>query len=100
MIRNDGAVDHIKLIKAVDQRLDEAAIAALGKWKFHPALKGGVPVDVEVVVRIPFRLRPLDDQCGFLVLARVFALKIPAPFPVRQCLGRDRARQAGFGTGE
>ena len=62
MIRNDGAVDHIKLIKAVDQRLDEAAIAALGKWKFHPALKGGVPVDVEVVVRIPFRLRPLDDQ--------------------------------------
>ena len=62
MIRNDGAVDHVKLIKSVDERLDEAAIAALRKWKFHPALKGGVPVDVEVVVRIPFRLKPLDDQ--------------------------------------
>ena len=61
MIRNDGAVDHVKLIKSVDERLDEAAIAALRKWKFHPALKGGVPIDVEVVVRIPFRLKPLED---------------------------------------
>ena len=61
MIRNDGAVDHVKLIKSVDERLDTAAITALGKWKFYPALKAGVPVDVEVVVRIPFRLKPLDD---------------------------------------
>ena len=61
MIRNDGAVHHVKLIKSVDERLDQAAIAALGKWKFHPALKGGVPVDVQVVVRIPFRLKPLQD---------------------------------------
>ena len=53
MIRNDGAVDHVKLIKSVDERLDEAAIAALRKWKFHSALKGGVPIEVEVVVRIP-----------------------------------------------
>ena len=62
MIRNDGAVDHVKLIKSVDERLDEAAIAALRKWKFHSALKGGVPIEVEVVVRIPFRLKPLEDQ--------------------------------------
>ena len=62
LIRTDGAVDHIKLIKSIDERLDEAAVAALGKWKFHPALKGGVPIDVEVVVRIPFRLKPLEDQ--------------------------------------
>ena len=61
MIRNDGVVDHVKLIKSVDERLDQAAIAALGKWEFHPALKGGVPVDVQVVVRIPFRLKPLQD---------------------------------------
>jgi TonB family protein len=61
VIRNDGVVDHVKLVKSVDERLDTAAIAALGKWKFHPALKGGVPVDVEVVVRIPFRLKPLQD---------------------------------------
>ena len=61
-IRNDGAVDHIKLIKSVDERLDTAAITALGKWKFHPALIGGMPVDIEVVVRIPFRLKPLEDR--------------------------------------
>ena len=62
VIRNDGAVDHVKLIKSVDERLDTAAIAALGKWKFHPALRAGVPVDIEVVVRIPFRLKPLEDR--------------------------------------
>ena len=59
VIRSDGAVDHIELIKSLDQRLDEAAISALSRWKFHPAVKGGVPVDVDVVVRVPFRLTPL-----------------------------------------
>ena len=59
VIRSDGAVDHIELIKSLDQRLDEAAISALSRWKFHPAVKGGVPVEVDVVVRVPFRLTPL-----------------------------------------
>ena len=59
VIRSDGVVDHVALIRSLDQRLDEAAISALSKWKFHPAWKAGVPVDVDVVVRIPFRLTPL-----------------------------------------
>ena len=59
VIRSDGVVDQVTLIRSLDQRLDEAAISALSKWKFHPAWKAGVPVDVDVVVRIPFRLTPL-----------------------------------------
>ena len=59
VIRSDGVVDHVALIRSLDQRLDEAAISALLKWKFHPAWRGGVPVDVDMVVRIPFRLTPL-----------------------------------------
>ena len=59
MIRSDGVVDHVALIRSLDQRLDQAAISALSKWKFHPAWRGGVPVDVDMVVRIPFRLTPL-----------------------------------------
>jgi TonB family protein len=62
MIRSDGLVDHIKILKRLDSRLDESARVALSKWRFHPATKRGVPVDIETVVRIPFRLVPLDDK--------------------------------------
>ncbi len=62
VIRGDGAVVHIELIKSLDERLDRAALAAFSKWRFDPALKNGVPVDVEVVVRVPFSLRPLDPE--------------------------------------
>ena len=60
MIRSDGAVDHVALIKPLDERLDQAALTAFSKWRFQPALKHGVPVDVEVVVRVPFSLTPLE----------------------------------------
>ncbi len=62
VIRGDGAVVHIALIESVDERLDRAALAAFSKWRFDPALKNGVPVDVEVVVRVPFSLTPLDPE--------------------------------------
>ncbi len=62
VIRSDGLVDHIQVIKRLDGRLDESAKAALAKWRFNPATKNGVPVDIETVVRIPFRLTPRDDK--------------------------------------
>jgi TonB family protein len=61
MIRSDGLVDHIEVLKRLDARLDESAKAALSKWRFHPATKQGVPVDIETIVRIPFRLAPVGD---------------------------------------
>ena len=61
MIRSDGLVDHIKILKRLDSRLDENAKVALSKWRFHPATKQGVPVDIETVVRIPFRLTASKD---------------------------------------
>jgi hypothetical protein len=30
----------------------------LSKWEFTPATRGGVPVDVDVMVEIPFKLAP------------------------------------------
>jgi TonB family protein len=62
LIRRDGLVDNIEVIKPLDDRLDESAALALGKWRFNPATKDGVPIDVETVVRIPFRLIPLTDK--------------------------------------
>jgi len=62
MIRSDGLVDHIKILKRLDSRLDESASVALSKWRFNPATKRGAPVDIETIVRIPFRLTPRDDK--------------------------------------
>jgi TonB family protein len=62
VIRSDGLVDHIQVLKKLDGRLDQSAKAALSKWRFHPATKNGVPIDIETVVRIPFRLTPRDDK--------------------------------------
>ena len=58
VIRRDGHVDEISLIRHLDDRLDRTAEEALGKWQFTPALRNGVPVEVDAVFEIPFRLAP------------------------------------------
>ena len=58
VIRRDGHVDQISLLRHLDDRLDRTAQEALGKWEFSPALRNGVPVDVDAVFEIPFRLAP------------------------------------------
>ena len=58
VIRKDGHVGDIVLLKSLDDRLDRSATEALGKWLFEPALRNGVPVDVDAVFEIPFQLAP------------------------------------------
>lgn len=58
-IMRDGTVTHIRVLNALDPRLDASAAAALADWQFVPARKNGVPVDLEIVVQIPFRLPSL-----------------------------------------
>jgi TonB family protein len=59
VIHKDGYVYGITVLRGVDARLDKGAVAALRKWEFEPARRDGAPVDVDVVIEIPFRLRPL-----------------------------------------
>lgn len=56
VIRKDGSVDSIQLVRSVDEQLDANAISALRQWKFRPAQKAGSPIDLEAIVHIPFRL--------------------------------------------
>jgi TonB family protein len=58
LIRKDGHVEQISLIHHLDERLDRTAQEALAKWEFTPAMRDGVPVDVDAVFEIPFRLAP------------------------------------------
>jgi protein TonB len=56
VIRRDGAVDSIQLVKGIDPQLDNNAMRALAQWKFRPAERNGEPVDLEAIVHIPFHL--------------------------------------------
>jgi TonB family protein len=51
-------VDSIQLLKGVEPELDQNAMEALARWRFRPAMRGGVPVELEAVVHIPFRNSP------------------------------------------
>jgi TonB family protein len=56
VIRADGSVDSVQLVRGIDERLDANAMAALSQWKFRPASRQGEPVDLEAIVHIPFHL--------------------------------------------
>lgn len=58
VIRSDGAVEDVVVMKSVGPKVDARAVAAFRDSRFEPARKNGVAVPVEVLVEIPFRLAP------------------------------------------
>jgi len=63
VIRADGTVGNVRVLRSVDDRLDQFASEALAKWQFQPATKNGDPVDVEATFWIPFR--PTKTGSGY-----------------------------------
>jgi TonB family protein len=55
VIRRDGSVDSIQIVRGIDPLLDGNAVRALAQWKFRPAERQGEPVNLEAIVHIPFR---------------------------------------------
>jgi TonB family protein len=58
VIGKDGHVDRIELLSGIDNRLDESAVEALGKWLFEPASRDGAPIEVDAIFEVPFHLAP------------------------------------------
>jgi len=56
IIRKDGHLEVVSVIKTFDPRINLNAMEDLLKWEFSPASRNDVPIDVEVVIEIPFRL--------------------------------------------
>jgi TonB family protein len=54
VIRRDGSVDSIQVVRSVDPLLDANSARALAQWKFAPAERNGEAVDLEAIVHIPF----------------------------------------------
>jgi TonB family protein len=61
IIRKDGSVDSIQLVRGVDPQLDKNAMEALAHWKFRPGTREGVPIDMETIAHIPFHFRVSPD---------------------------------------
>ena len=58
LVSKDGLVTELKLKKTSGfDRLDQAALQAVKKWKFQPALKQGQPIDYWYELPLKFSLQ-------------------------------------------
>ena len=56
VIRKDGKVDAISVVRSAGPGIDQGLIQDLASWQFKPATRDGIAVDVDVVMEIPFNL--------------------------------------------
>jgi TonB family protein len=57
VVRKDGSTDSFKVVRGLGYGLDESAISTIAnKWRFKPGTKNGVPVDVQILIEVSFRL--------------------------------------------
>ena len=57
VVRADGTVGSARVLRGLGYGLDERATAAVRQWRFAPARRLGVAVDVVVEVAMEFNLR-------------------------------------------
>lgn len=57
VVRADGTVGAVTVLRALGSGLDERAVAAVKQWRFSPATRVGQAVDVVVSVAVEFKLR-------------------------------------------
>ncbi len=57
VVRADGTVGNVKVIRGLGSGLDQRAIDAVRQWRFAPAKRFGTPVDVMVEIAVEFKLR-------------------------------------------
>ncbi len=57
IVRRDGTIDDVEIIKDLPYGLGESARRAVQRWRFRPATYRGEPIDVYYTVTVNFRLR-------------------------------------------
>jgi TonB family protein len=55
-IQSDGVPADIQVVSGLGLGLDEAALDAVSQWRFKPGTKNGVPVAVQAMISVNFRL--------------------------------------------
>jgi len=56
IVRRDGTIDDVEVIKDLPYGLGDAAREAVSRWRFRPASVHGDPIDVYYTVTVNFRL--------------------------------------------
>src|SRR6202030_3073795 len=56
IVRRDGTIDNVEIIKDLPDGLGEAAREAVQQWRFRAATYRGEPIDVYYTVTVNFRL--------------------------------------------
>ena len=56
IVRKDGTIDILRVVRSLGFGLDQSAIKALKLWKFRPGMRNGVPVDVSLNIEVNFSL--------------------------------------------
>jgi TonB family protein len=57
VVRRDGSVGDVHVLQGLGAGLDQRAVEAVRQWRFDPARRKGVAVDVIVEVAVEFSLR-------------------------------------------
>ena len=57
IVRRDGTIDEVEIIRDLPYGLGEAAKDAVEQWRFRPATFRGEPIDVYYTVTVNFRLQ-------------------------------------------
>jgi TonB family protein len=57
IVREDGTIGEIRVMKSVHPDLDAAALGAARQWLFRPATRSGQPIPVVVTLSLSFRIK-------------------------------------------
>jgi hypothetical protein len=57
-IKQDGKIETITLLRNLPPAIEQAVIKDVASWEFKAATRDGAPVDVDVVLEIPYSLPP------------------------------------------
>ncbi|HUR83235.1 MAG TPA: TonB family protein [Thermoanaerobaculia bacterium] len=57
IVRGDGTIDNVEIIKDLPYGLGDEARRAVSQWRFRPATYRGEPIDVYYTVTVNFRLQ-------------------------------------------
>ena len=57
IIDRNGNVTDARVLKGLPMGLDQSALEAVKRWKFHPGTLGGQPVPVIFTLTVNFRLQ-------------------------------------------
>jgi len=55
MVQTDGTPRVLGVVRGLSGKADEAAINAIEKWRFRPAMKDGQPIEARIQVEVNSR---------------------------------------------